>query len=369
MISRVVERNEAGQRADKFLRKLFPEAPSSLIYKWLRKKSITCNGKKMDGSEKLEQGDLLNFFLSEETYLKFQGKGTMEQTEVSSDYGKWSPKIPVIYQDEDVLILNKPAGILSQKGDNSDYSVADFVRDYCIDKTLYSAEELKTFHPAVANRLDRNTSGLILCGISLKGLQELGGLIAERSLTKEYRAIVKGRLSGKEGYLTGIHKKDQAKNQVVILDPKLHKTYEEAEKALEELKASQDKRIKNSDPKESADRKREMEYGSRVALTGYRVLEEVKTSSGSFTMVCVTLYTGYSHQIRAHFASIGHPLAGDPKYGNKSSGREAKRQMLHAERLVIPEEVKALPELSGKTFTADIPGDMKKFWDDLKGEV
>ena len=237
MISRVVERNEAGQRADKFLRKLFPEAPSSLIYKWLRKKSITCNGKKMDGSEKLEQGDLLNFFLSEETYLKFQGKGTMEQTEVSSDYGKWSPKIPVIYQDEDVLILNKPAGILSQKGDNSDYSVADFVRDYCIDKKLYSAEELKTFHPAVANRLDRNTSGLILCGISLKGLQELGGLIAERSLTKEYRAIVKGRLSGKEGYLTGIHKKDQAKNQVVILDPKLHKTFDEAEKLFETLKS------------------------------------------------------------------------------------------------------------------------------------
>lgn len=356
MIERIVERNEAGQRSDKFLRKLFPLAPSSLIYKWLRKKSITCNGKKMDGSEKLEPGDRLSFFLSEETYFKFQTPTEEQEDSIPSpSYEKWARRMPVIYQDPNVLILNKPAGILSQKGDKDDYCVADFVRDHCLQEGIYSPKELQTFHPAVANRLDRNTSGLILCGLSLQGLQKLTALIADRTLIKQYRAIVKGSLPRKEGVLTGVHQKDSSKNQVVIRDTELYPDLSRAREALA-----------------GAERSRKM------ALTGFRVLEEVRNSSGIYSMIEVTLYTGYSHQIRAHFASIGCPLMGDPKYGNrtgaepkakrKPSGREAARQMLHAERLIIPPEADLLPELCGKTFTAELPPDMKKLWKDLKGE-
>lgn len=313
-----IKENEAGQRFDKFLKKYLSEAPGSFLYKMLRKKNIVLNGRKATGSEKLKKGDQVKLFLAEDTLEKFTGKPEAAHSK------KKLPKLrmPVLYEDEDVVFYNKPAGLLSQKAKPSDVSVVEYLMEHLLESKALTLDDLKTFKPSICNRLDRNTSGLITAGKSLAGLQKLSELFKDRTLKKYYLCFVKGVLD-KPAHIRGYLQKDKATNQVQI-------TKHPGTDAV---------------PIET-------EY---VPVAWNREM----------TLLKVHLITGRTHQIRAHLAWQGHPLLGDPKYGDlkwnrKWSGKmktAQTRQMLHAYELVMPEMKETLQKLSGRTFTAPVPED------------
>lgn len=310
--------NEAGQRLDKYLKKLLAQAPSGFIYKMLRKKNITLNGKKASGAEQLSVGDDVMLFLSEETFLKFAEK--QKSSETYEVLRRLKP-LPVIYEDDDILIVNKPSGMLSQKASPSDISANEHILGYLLREGALTEEMLATFQPSICNRLDRNTSGLLTAGKTLKGLQELSLAFKERTVQKYYRCIIKGEL--REGsHLKGWLWKDEDKNQVQI---------------FETMPAH--------------------EAGARILPIETEYLP-VKTAGG-YTELEVHLITGRSHQIRAHLASIGHPIIGDSKYGdrglNAKLGKEASihSQLLHAYCMVF---------CDGKKITAPCGAEFERFW-------
>lgn len=314
----VIEQRLAGQRFDKFLTKHLSGTGTGFIYKMLRKKNITLNGKKAEGKELLVAGDEVSFFFSDETYSKFTQTEQEEGFEEFQNAYQQLTGIDVVYEDEQILVLNKPAGILSQKAQKTDFSVNEWLIGYLLQEGKLSREEFASFHPSVCNRLDRNTSGLLLCGKTLIGSQELSRLIKERNIHKYYYLFVKGQMKDTyllEGYLY----KDEAHNRV-------------------SLSASQ-------------------VPGSAYIKTACRPIQ----SNSSLTFLEVELFTGKPHQIRAHLAEIGHPLLGDYKYGNRSFNDEYKRkygvgwQLLHAARLEFPVDCGALQALSQKVLTAPLP--------------
>lgn len=338
MYSVTISGNQAGQRLDKFLHKYLPLAGNGFLYKMLRKKNITLNGKKAEGSELLAVNDTLRFFLSEETLAKFMGRDGQPKAapgtgEYARAYGRLKG-IRVLYEDSHIMLLNKPAGVLTQKAAPGDDSLNEWMIGYLLEKESAFASELATFHPSVANRLDRNTSGIVLCGKSLAGSQLLSLCIRERYLRKFYITICAGVLQKPEtvhGYL----KKDTALNQVSICAELPEGT---AGDAYEPIHTA---------------------YTPLAATEDYTLLE-------------VELITGKPHQIRAHLASLGHPVIGDFKYGRQALNRELsntyglKNQLLHACRIefpkTLPPEAALTPEtagvyeaLAGKIFRAPCP--------------
>lgn len=301
--------NEAGQRFDKYLAKLMKDAPKSFFYKMMRKKNITLNGKKAAGNEKLVLGDEVKLFLSDETFEKFAGNGNV---------AKAVCKLDIVYEDEDILLVNKPAGMLSQPSDSGDASLVEYVIGYLMEKGEVSEESLKTFKPAVCNRLDRNTSGMVAAGKSLAGLQELSKLFHDRTVHKDYLCLTEGVIKN-EKYIKGYLHKDEKCNKVVVYNS----VHEDA-----------------------------LPIETRYTPWG---------DNGRMSLLCVRLITGRTHQIRAHLAGIGHPLAGDGKYGREAFNRglrekySLRHQLLHAYRLEFPKMVGKLQRLSGRVFTAPLP--------------
>lgn len=175
----IIHDNEAGQRLDKLLRKYLSEAPGSFIYKMLRKKNIVLNGKKATGNEHLRKGDSVKLFLADDTITKFQAAGKTVEENIKN-----TVKLDVIYEDQNVIFINKPSGMLSQKAKETDVSVVENVTAYLLESGQLTKENLQTFRPSICNRLDRNTSGLIVAGKSLAGLQQMGELFKERTLKK-----------------------------------------------------------------------------------------------------------------------------------------------------------------------------------------
>ena len=194
---------EAGQRFDKYLVKCLPNATKSFLYKMLRKKNITLNRKKAEGSEKLAAGDVIQMFFADETYEKFAGTDTNADTDtkirtdtrtaersqhtsgkMSESAGrlvkKQKVKLEVLYENDDILIINKPAGMLSQKAKKDDYSLVEAISDYLLESGALTKEQLRTFHPGICNRLDRNTSGIVVAGKSIYGLQTMTAAFKER---------------------------------------------------------------------------------------------------------------------------------------------------------------------------------------------
>lgn len=321
--------NQAGQRLDKFLRKYLPQAGSGFLYKMLRKKNITLNGKKAEGAELLREGDEVRFFFAEETFAKFTGGiSPNAETDYEKAY-KTLQGIEVLYEDAHILAVNKPAGVLTQKASPEDVSLNEWVVGYLLASRPSLREELNTFRPSVCNRLDRNTSGIVLCGRSLAGLQSLSRCIRERSVRKFYRTICLGEVR-EEVSVKGFLLKDTAKNRVTV-------TTDEA-------------------------------LGGDPVLTRYRPL----AVRGGYTLLEVELITGKTHQIRAHLAGTGHPLIGDFKYGDSRVNRQLKErfslqcQLLHACEAVFPvTEEPALAALSGKTVSAPCPELFRKIQTEL----
>ncbi len=315
----IVNHNEAGQRLDKLLFKLLNKAPKNFIYKMLRKKNIVLNGKKADGSEKLNLQDEVKLFLSDETIAQFQEHETAIHAEADVD---------IIYEDQHIIIMNKPLGILSQKAAPNDISMVEAMISYLISTKQISVEQLTSFKPGICNRLDRNTSGILIGGKSLQGLQRMSEVIKDRSVSKYYLCIVKGALRENkriEGYLT----KDSLKNKVSIF----------------------------THPKEDTD----------YICTEYHPLgisTAINAATGTlgvFTLLQVKLITGRSHQIRAHLSSIGHPLIGDYKYGDHQVNYYFKtsygleHQLLHSNRIVFPKMEGDFSVISEKEFKAGLP--------------
>ncbi len=181
MQSLIVSKNEAGQRLDKLLSKYLNLAEKSFFYKMMRKKNITLNGRKCEGSEKLVEGDEIKLFLSDETIEKFSQIKLQKVKKVS---------LNIIYEDDHILLVNKPAGMLSQKAKEADESLVEYMIDYLVSSGQLSTEQLRSFRPSVCNRLDRNTSGLVVGGKSLAGLQLMSASFKDRSIHKYYQCVV-----------------------------------------------------------------------------------------------------------------------------------------------------------------------------------
>jgi 23S rRNA pseudouridine955/2504/2580 synthase len=322
-----IQQNEAGQRLDKLLAKILNKAPKSFIYKMLRKKNITLNGKKADGSEKLEVQDEVKLFLSDETFDSFREESVTTIVEHELD---------ILYEDKHILILNKPLGILSQKAEKEDISMVEHIISYLITSNQLTREQMVSFKPAVCNRLDRNTGGILIAGKSLVGLQEMARLLKDRSLGKYYLCIVKGRVEKKErieGYLS----KDESKNQVTVFPH----------------------------PSEAT------EY----ICTEYEPIaySENNYALSKYTLLRVKLITGKSHQIRAHLSSMGYPILGDYKYGDQKTNHYFKvnyglsTQLLHSHQMIFPEIEGELSYLSGRAFTAGLPEQFERIRKDLFG--
>lgn len=226
-----IQAAEEGQRLDKYLSRYMPEAPKSFFYKMLRKKNITCNKKKCDGSEKLCAGDCIELFLAEDTIEKFRGntdgkKASSIQTQTQNV--SLSPK-SIIYEDDDILLINKAAGELSQKASPKDVSMVEKVIGYALSTQKVTNEQLLVCRPSVCNRLDRNTSGLIAAGFSIRGLQFLSEQFRTRDLHKYYMALVAGCVT-RQQKLKGYLYKDEKTNKVEV-----HETLEEFPEHLKKM--------------------------------------------------------------------------------------------------------------------------------------
>ena len=307
-----VSANEAGQRLDKLLGKYLSNAPMSFVYKMLRKKNIKLNGKKAQGNEKLTKGDQVEVFLSDDTWQKFAGAPGAEK-QLPADLARAmesSIRLSVIYEDPDILILNKPSGMLSQKAAPSDLSLNEYMIAYLLKKGDLKLAELATFRPSVCNRLDRNTSGLVTAGKSLAGLQQLSEILRDRTVKKYYLTIVDGVIKDRqkiEGYLL----KNEMTNQVKIL--------------------------------------KEAKGEAKPIATEYIPLAD----NGQQTILKV------------------HPIIGDSKYGNPKVNSifrkkyALKYQLLHAWKMQFPKREDALAKVSEKELTAPLP---EGFTTIIKGE-
>lgn len=334
----IIKKNEAGQRFDKFLCKYFKEATSSFIYKMLRKKNIELNSKKATGNEKLVEGDSIKIFMADDTIAKFRGASLENHNNVKTN-AKINTAIireNIIYEDENILIVNKPAGVLSQKATPTDISINEIFIEYLLEDSKITKEELETFRPSVCNRLDRNTSGLITFGKTLQGVQELSNGFKCRTFDKYYLAAVWGELknsSSIDGYLY----KDNKSNKVYI-----------SKEAIND--------------------------GSYIQ-TAYEPIKtkyiQINNKNMPITLLKIKLITGKTHQIRAHLASINHSLLGDDKYGNSKLNIELKKhykinyQILHSYELDFKDttNLNALNTLNDTVINAPITGIINKLFD------
>ncbi len=333
---------DAGRRLDNYLQKILPGAGLSFLYKMLRKKNITVNGKKAEGSLKVNEGDEICIYFADDTYAIFAaGADTHIKTDPSEYINAYESlgDIDIIYEDEDVIFVDKPAGILAQRSKPDDISMNEWLIGYLLTKQKITYKDLDTFKPAFANRLDRNTSGLMIAGRSLKGSQMLGHMLKERSMHKYYLCIALGSPDDKlpvtaDGY--------------IYIDAFLSKDHDDNRSVI------------------CKDKDNAGAHAQKIR-TGFKLVKKTVCDGKECMVLEVELCTGRSHQIRAQLSALGHPIAGDAKYGKRSADMHIYRvreidtdnnirgQLLHAYRVEFP-QLKEWPALSGREFKTAVPG-------------
>lgn len=298
-----INKNDAGQRLDKFLSKRFRTMPKSLMYRYIRTKYIKLNNKRCAIDDVLSEGDVLTLYIKDEFF---------ESKYDEYEFMKAPDTLSIIYEDDNVLIIDKPEGLLSHPDKTYHFdSLVSRVQHYLYKKGEYDPKGENSFAPALANRLDRNTGGLIIAAKNSASLKELNRLIKLRAVEKRYLCICEGVLKRKEGIIEKSLVKDEKKNKM--------------------SKATND-----------SDR-------SKDSVTRYRVLG----SNGRYSLVEAELITGRTHQIRVHMSLIGHPLMNDTKYGGKPVRIKGHTgQALYSYKLKFGdiEEGSHLCYLSGKEF-------------------
>lgn len=321
-----IQKNDTGQRYDRWLSKAVPLLPSPLAQKYFRLKRFKCNNKPAKPEYHLQAGDTLQLYINDEFFQRPNLENAYLQIH--------KPKITVVYEDEHLLFVDKPAGLVVHSDEGGETNnLLTHIQAYLYQKKEWKPQEEFSFAPALCNRIDRNTSGLVISAKTAVGLRAMNETIKERDLTKEYLAIIHGELPKNQGKLEHFLLRDKNKKQVTVYDNPTG--------------------------------------GAKTAITHYDVLATGK----GLSLVRCTLITGRTHQIRAQFAHIGHPLLGDGKYGNlqqnKSYGR--KYQALCSYRLKFPsrtlsgeysEEDMVLQAVEGKIFQVETVSFLSEYFPD-----
>ncbi|WP_416198295.1 MAG: Pseudouridine synthase [Sporanaerobacter sp.] len=310
----IVDTNESNQRIDRFLKKYLSKASQGTIYKMIRKKRIKLNNKRANPEDIIVEGDSIQFYISDEVLDKF----IEEKKEINSFI---VPRI--IYEDKNIIFINKPVGMLSHSA-NKEYgdNVVDSMISYLIKSGEYNPRLERTFTPSICNRLDRNTSGIVIGAKNYEALKDINNAIKSRSIKKYYKCMVKGTLKEDillEDYLL----KNEDKNKVKVV-------------------------------KSDVD-------GAKKISTYIKVLKK----SNEFSLLEIDLITGRTHQIRAHLSHIGHPIVGDVKYGDANINKNFREkynlnsQFLHAYKIAMNGLI-YLDYLNGKEFVAELPPILEK---------
>lgn len=303
----VVNANDAGQRLDKLLTKTFRNLPPSLMYKGIRTKNIKLNGKRCEISTRVCAGDVISVYLKDDV---------LDETPAAPDFMTAGRELSVVYEDDNLLLLNKPAGLLVHPDENEYRDTLIFrVQRYLFEKGEYVPEDENSFAPALVNRIDRNTSGIVIAAKNAAALRILNEKLKRREIHKYYLCIVHGTFAEKSALLEGYLEKNEQQNRVYISD--------------------------------------KGGMGARKIATHYTVLKE----NARYSLLEIELLTGRTHQIRAHLASVGHPLLGDGKYGTNAlnKGTGFTRQALCSYRLQFDFSTPAgaLDYLNGRTFSLE----------------
>ncbi len=314
----IIGKNDAGQRADKFIRKACPALPQSAMYKYIRKKSIKLNGKRLDISQKLSEGDVMTLYINDEFFERAGG----EHSFLSAP-----PKPVIIFEDENILLLHKPVGLVVHDDESgSPDTLINRTLHYLYDKGSYRPDTEQSFTPSLCNRIDRNTEGIVICAKTAEALRVMNQKVRDRELHKTYLCVTVGIPERKQARLTAYHSRDEKTKTVTVYDKKT--------------------------------------LYNKTMVTEYRVIAENREQG--LALLEVELVTGRTHQIRAHLAHEGFPLLGDGKYGINRVNRayNIKTQALCAYSLSFDFTTDAggLAYLNGRTFTTRRPWFAERFF-------